>query len=88
MWDFPHVKTVKADERGRVVLPGIKGGLVFALESPGEGQFLLTQVKKKAVKPHDPYPEGSLSKYVDEWNQEMAPVARKMKVPAPPKEWD
>ena len=80
--------TLKADNRRRVILPDIKPGQVFALETPGEGQFLLTIVKKADVQPHDPYPEGSLSKYVDDWNKEFAGMAKKMPVIVPPEEWD
>ena len=45
VWDFPQVKTIKADERGRVVLPGIKGGQVFAFDNAGNGVLTLTEVK-------------------------------------------
>jgi hypothetical protein len=43
--------TLKADNRSRVKLPQVKPGTVFALESPGEGQFLLTLVKKIEPRP-------------------------------------
>jgi hypothetical protein len=45
MWDMSHVKTLKADERRRVQIPGIKGGQVFAFEDHG-GIVTLTPLKK------------------------------------------
>jgi hypothetical protein len=77
--------TLKADDRSRVKLPGIKPGQVFAFEDQGNGVRVLTEVKK-AVR--EAFPRGSLLKYVDEWNKEFAPIVKKMKVPPPPKDWD
>jgi hypothetical protein len=51
------MKTLKADDRRRVQIPGIKAGQVFAFEDQGNGVRILTEVKK-AVK--EPFPRGSL----------------------------
>jgi hypothetical protein len=45
LWDISHMLTVKADDRRRVQIPGIKGGQVFALEAH-DGTVTLTPVKK------------------------------------------
>jgi hypothetical protein len=45
-WDNPRMVTVKADNRRRVQLPDAEPGQVYALERAGEGQFVLTLVKK------------------------------------------
>jgi hypothetical protein len=75
MWDNPHVITLKADDRRRVQLPDIKPGQVFALETPGEGQFVLTLVKKADIK--EPFPEGSLKHLVSKANDnEMLAIHR------------
>jgi hypothetical protein len=52
--------TLKADDRSRVKLPGIKPGQVFAFEDQGNGVRVLTEVKKDM---REPFPEGSLAKY-------------------------
>jgi hypothetical protein len=77
--------TLKADNRRRVQLPDAKPGQVFAYTPNGDGTATLTLVRAEAK---EPFPKGSLIKYVDEWNKEFAPVARKMKIPAPPEDWD
>jgi hypothetical protein len=77
--------TVKADNRRRVQLPDVKPGQIFSLDNHGDGTITLTVVKAERK---EPFPPGSLVKYVDDWNKEMAPIARKLKVPAPPKDWD
>jgi hypothetical protein len=58
--DIPRMITLKADDRSRVKLPGIKPGQVFAFEDQGNGVRVLTEVKK-AVK--EAFPRGSLLKY-------------------------
>ena len=49
--------TLKADDRNRVKLPGIKPGQVFAFEDQGNGVRVLTEVKKDVK---EPFPKGSL----------------------------
>jgi hypothetical protein len=49
VWDISPVKTVKADDRRRVQIPGIKAGQVFALEDEG-GKVILTPLKKAEPK--------------------------------------
>ena len=53
--------TLKADDRRRVQIPGIKAGQVFAFEDQGNGVRILTEVRK-AMK--EPFPRGSLLKYM------------------------
>ena len=72
--------TVKADNRRRVQLPDAKPGEIFAYQDNGDDTFTLIKVKAERK---EPFPRGSLLKQVDDWNREMAPVARKMKVPVP-----
>src|SRR5580692_767063 len=55
--DIPHMVTLKADDRSRVKLPGIKPGQVFAFEDQGNGVRVLTEVKKNVK---EPFPKGSL----------------------------
>jgi hypothetical protein len=76
--------TVKADDRRRVQLPNIKPGQVLAVDDHGDGSITLT-----VVKPHrkEPFPKGSLVKYVDEWNKEWADAAGKMPVPPLPEDF-
>ena len=77
--------TVKADNRRRVQIPGIKPGQIIAFEDQGNGVRVLTEVKKDVK---EAFPRGSLLKYVDEMNKEWTGVAKKMKVPTLPKDWD
>jgi hypothetical protein len=49
--------TVKADARGRLRLPGVKPGQVFAFENQGNGVRVLTEVKKDVKQA---FPRGSL----------------------------
>jgi hypothetical protein len=50
--------TLKADDRSRVKLPGVKPGQVFALDDHGDGSITLTLVKKPERK--EAFPRGSL----------------------------
>jgi hypothetical protein len=80
------MKTIKADAKGRVQIPGIKAGHAFVIEDRGNGVFVLTDVKKAAK---DPFPKGSLKHlFTKEANAEMKALARGMKIPAPPEDWD
>jgi hypothetical protein len=54
-------RTVKADERGRVVLPGAKQAQVFRVERPIEGHYVLILQVDQAQP--EPFPPGSLLKY-------------------------
>ncbi len=45
------MQTCKADNKGRVRIPKVEPGQVFACENPGEGQFLLTILKKAEPEP-------------------------------------
>ena len=45
VWDISPMITVKADDRRRVQIPGIKAGQVFSLEDEG-GRVVLTPLKK------------------------------------------
>lgn len=77
------METVKVDNKRRVVLPDVKPGQVFALDNHGDGSFTLTIVKPDRK---EPFPPGSLLKYVDEWNKEFGPIAEKMIIPPPPED--
>ena len=73
--------TVKADDRRRVQLPGIKAGQVFALEDQGNGVRVLTEVRKDV---REVFPEGSLAKYwTDEYNAEMAEISQAFVIGVP-----
>ena len=85
LWDISHMRTVKADDRRRVQIPDIRAGQVFAVDNHGDGTITLTVLRAET---REPFPPGSLRKYAGEWNKELAPVARKMKVPAPPADWE
>ena len=58
MWDIFFMKTIKADAKGRVQIPGIKAGHAFIIEDRGNGVFVLTDIKKAA---REPFPKGSLN---------------------------
>ena len=66
--------TVKADDRRRVQIPGIKAGQVFALEDQGNGVRILTELKKDV---REAFPKGSL-KYLctPERDAEMTEIAK------------
>lgn len=55
--------TVKADDKRRVQIPGIKAGQIFAIEDRGNGVHVLTELEA-AMK--EPFPEGSLTQYFTE----------------------
>ena len=65
------METVKADSRKRIRIPDIKPGQVFAVDKQGEGSYTLTIVKAERK---EPFPKGSLRKFVDEMNREWAGV--------------
>jgi len=86
VWEIPTVHTITADKAKRVRIPDAKPGQVFAYISNGDGSITLTPVEA-AVK--EPFPEGSLKHLVtEESNAEMAALARGIKIPAPPEDWD
>ncbi len=73
--------TVKADDRRRVQLPGIKAGQVFALEDQGNGVRVLTELRKDV---REVFPEGSLAKcWTEDYNEEMTDIARSVIVGVP-----
>ncbi len=77
---------LKADGKGRLKLPGIKAGQVFALEDRGNGVHVLTEIERVVS---EPFPRGSLKYLVTkESNAEMEALTRGMKIPAPPEDWD
>ena len=62
VWEFPPVQTLKADSKQRVRLPHARPGQVFSLETEGESRYVLVLVKKS--EPKEPFPRGSLKKYL------------------------
>jgi hypothetical protein len=56
------VHTLIVDSKKRVRLPDAKPNQVFAYEQQGEGRFLLTLLIKQ--EPVEPFPRGSLRKYL------------------------
>lgn len=74
MWEFPPVKTLKADPKKRIRIPDIKPGQVLAYENEGNGRFTLTIVKAEVK---EPFPPGSLKKYLTKkHNEEIAAIAK------------
>jgi hypothetical protein len=45
------MKTIKADDRGRLQLPDIEPGQVFGMENMENGVYVLTDVKKDLKEP-------------------------------------
>ena len=72
MWKFSAVKTLTVDDQHRIRIPDAKPRQVFAYENHGHGHITLTLVD--AV---EPFPKGSLRKYItEESNEELAVLAR------------
>lgn len=73
--------TLKADNKRRVAIPDIKPGQVFAFENHGDGSFTLTVVKAERK---EPFPPGSLTKYVAGMNRDYADMSKGMPLPPLP----
>ncbi|MCL4180418.1 MAG: hypothetical protein KJ072_22060 [Verrucomicrobia bacterium] len=54
--------TLIVDAKKRIRLPDAEPNQVFACERQGEGRFVLTRLVK--AEPDEPFPRGSLSKYL------------------------
>jgi len=78
--------SLKADAKGRLQLPGIRTGQVFAYEDHGNGVHVLTEIEQVGK---EPFPEGSLKDlFRKEAKAEKAALTRGVKIPSPPKDWD
>ncbi|HPC60530.1 MAG TPA: hypothetical protein PKX23_07730 [Verrucomicrobiota bacterium] len=62
------MKTLKVDACKRIRLPDARPRQVFAYENRGDGTILLTEVKPKA---QEPFPPGSLAKYMTKERDEL-----------------
>jgi hypothetical protein len=62
LWECPTVHTLIVDAKKRIRLPDAEPNQVFAYERPSEGRFVLTRLVK--AEPDEPFPRGSLSKYL------------------------
>ena len=73
-WEIPKMKTLTVDDQKRIRIPDAKPRQVFAYENSGDGRLTLTLVKAEA---QEPFPPGSLKKYVTpEFNEELAALAK------------
>ena len=61
------METVTVRSKSRVVLTGTKPGQVYALETNADGSILLIPVKAERK---EPFPPGSLSRYVTKEDNE------------------
>ena len=72
LWESTTVKTLTVDDHKRIRIPDAKPRQVFAYENHGDGTITLTEVKAEAK---EPFPPGSLSKYVTpERNRELLEI--------------
>lgn len=55
------MKTLTVDDHKRIRIPDAKPRTKFAYENHGDGTITLTEVR---AEPKEPFPPGSLSKYV------------------------
>lgn len=60
-WEITTVKTLTVDAHKRIRIPDAKPHSVFAYENHGNGTLTLTEVKAEVK---EPFPPGSLKKYV------------------------
>jgi hypothetical protein len=81
VWEIPRMKVATVDDRHRIRIPDLKPGQVLAYQGNADGSVTLTPVKAEV---EEPFPPGSLTKHVKEWNKEFGPMAVAMKVPVPP----
>lgn len=79
LWEFPTVKTLTVDDQKRIRIPDAKPRQVFAYENHGDGHVTLTLVKAG-----EPFPRGSLRKYITgENNEELSILARSSSLQLP-----
>lgn len=79
VWEFNTVKTLIVDDHKRVRIPDAKPRQVFAYENHGNGHVTLTLAT--AV---EPFPKGSLRKYItEESNEELFVLARSSSLQLP-----
>jgi hypothetical protein len=73
------VKTVTVDDQKRIRIPDAKPRQVFAYENHGDGHVTLTLVNAG-----EPFPKGSLRKYITaESNEELSVLARSSSLQLP-----
>jgi hypothetical protein len=76
-WEIPKMKTLIVDDQKRIRIPDAKPRQVFAYENNGNGTLTLVLVETAQAEPQDPFPPGSLAKYVTpEFNEELAALAQ------------
>ena len=75
------MKTLTVDDHKRIRIPDAKPRQVFAYENHGDGDVTLTLVKA-ATK--EPFPKGSLRKYItEESNEELSVLAKSSSLQLP-----
>ena len=80
-WDFATVKTLTVDDQQRIRMPDAKPRQIFAYENHGDGHVTLTLM---SVATKEPFPKGSLRKYVTgENNAELSVLARSSSLQLP-----
>jgi len=82
------VKTLIADAHKRVRIPDAQPSQVFAYENIGDGRRMLTEIKAETA---EPFPPGSLSKYVTpERDAEMLELLKgcSLELPVVDPSWD
>ncbi|HEY3761052.1 MAG TPA: hypothetical protein VGN23_04835 [Verrucomicrobiae bacterium] len=68
------MKTLTVDAHKRIRLPDAKPKQIFAYENQGNGRLILTVVRAEA---QEPFPPGSLSKYLTpKFNREIEVLAK------------
>ena len=80
-WNFASVKTLTVDDQQRIRMPDAKPRQVFAYENHGDGHVTLTLVEAAN---REPFPKGSLRKYLTaESNEELAVLAKSSSLQLP-----
>ena len=80
-WEFASVKTLTVDDQQRIRMPDAKPRQVFAYENHGDGHVTLTLVEAAN---REPFPKGSLRKYLTaESNEELAVLAKSSSLQLP-----
>ena len=75
------MKTLTVDDQQRIRMPDAKPRQVFAYENHGDGHVTLTLVEAAN---RDPFPKGSLRKYLTaESNEELAVLAKSSSLQLP-----
>ncbi len=72
-WEIPTMKTLTVDAHKRIRIPDARPRQVFAYENHGNGTLTLTEVKTKA---QEPFPPGYDFGITDEFNRELAALAK------------